>query len=157
WGELVSGNYFSVLGVRPVLGRFFSPDEDGDKQGGYPVVVISYGLWNRQFHADPSAIGSTIRVNRQPLTIIGVAPQEFRGSMPGLVFEMWAPEMMGTQLNLMPDWMLRDRRTRSFMSIARLQPGVTIDQAGAEVAALARELARREPDTNEGMGAALLP
>src|ERR1019366_1004421 len=89
WGELVTGNYFALLGVKPVLGRFFSPDEYGDKQGGYPVAVISYSLWKRRFRADPGAIGSTIRVNRQQLTIIGVAPPEFRGTMPGLAFETW--------------------------------------------------------------------
>ena len=87
WGELVSGNYFAVLGVKPALGRFFSPEEYGDKPGGYPVAVIGYGLWKRRYNGDPDAIGRTIRVNRQQLTIIGVAPAEFRGSMPGLAFE----------------------------------------------------------------------
>ena len=105
WGELVTGNYFAVLGVKPVLGRFFAPEEYGDKQGGYPVAVISYSLWKRRFSGDPDAIGSTLRVNRQQLTVIGVAPQEFRGSMPGLAFETWVPPVMATQLNIMPDWM----------------------------------------------------
>ena len=57
WGELVSGNYFAVLGVKPILGRAFSPDEYGDKQGGYPVAVIGEGLWNRRFHRDPGVLG----------------------------------------------------------------------------------------------------
>ena len=157
WGELVSGNYFAVLGVKPALGRVFSPDEYGDKQGGYPVAVISYGLWQRRFNGERSAIGRTIRVNRQQLTVIGVAPEEFRGTIPGLAFEIWAPAMMGTQLNLMPDWMMADRQTRSFISVARLKPGVSYDQARAEIAAVGRELARMYPRTNQGMSATVLP
>src|SRR5260370_22681648 len=84
WGELVSGSYFAVLGVKPAAGRFFSPEEYGDKQGGYPVAVISYSLWKRRFGTDPDVIGSIIRVNRQKLTVIGVAPPDFRGTLPGL-------------------------------------------------------------------------
>ena len=157
WGELVSGDYFAVLGVNPVAGRIFSPDEYGDKQGGYPVAVISYGLWQRRFAAAPSAIGSTIRVNRQELTIIGVAPAEFRGSISGLAFEIWIPAMMAPQLNLMPDWMLRDRKTRSFMAIARLKQGVSLDQASAEITSVGQQLAKMYPRTNQGMSAIVLP
>ena len=157
WGELVSGNYFAVLGVKPAAGRFFSPDEYGDKQGGYPVAVISYNLWKRRFSADPGVIGTTIRVNRQKLTIIGVAPPEFRGTLPGLAFETWIPLMMAPQLNTMPDWMLRDRHTRNLLGLARPKPGVTLQQANAEVAALAGQLASEHADTSAGVGAALLP
>jgi hypothetical protein len=88
WGELVSGNYFAVLGVKPAIGRVFSPAEYGDKQGGYPVAVISYGLWKRRFNGERSVIGQTVRVNRQQLTIVGVAPEQFRGTIPGLSFEI---------------------------------------------------------------------
>jgi predicted permease len=157
WGELVSGNYFAVLGVKPAAGRFFSPEEYGDKQGGYPVAVISYSLWKRRFSTDPGVIGSTIRVNRQKLTIIGVAPAEFRGTLPGLAFETWIPLMMAPQLNTMPDWMLRDRHTRNLLGLARPKPGVTLQQANAEVAALARQLSTEHADTSAGVGAALLP
>ena len=157
WGELVSGNYFAVLGVKPAAGRFFSPEEYGDKQGGYPVAVISYSLWKRRFSADPGVIGATIRVNRQKLTIIGVAPPEFRGTLPGLAFETWIPLMMAPQLNTMPDWMLRDRHTRNLLGLARPKPGVTLQQANAEVAALAGQLASAHADTSAGVGAALLP
>jgi predicted permease len=157
WGELVSGNYFSVLGVKPAIGRFFSPEEWGDKQGGYPVAVISYGLWKQRFNSSPTAVGSTLRVNRQSLTIIGVAPPEFRGSTPGLAFEVWVPLMMAPQLNTMPEWMLRDRHTRNLGALARLKPGVTIQQATAEVSTLAAQLARAHPEESEGVGATLLP
>jgi predicted permease len=157
WGELVSGNYFAVLGVRPPLGRPFSREEYGDKQGAYPVAVISQSLWQRHFSGDPHVIGRTLRVNRQQITIVGVAPAEFRGSVPGLTFEIWIPAMMGAQLNVMPDWMMNDRQTRSFMGIARLRPGVTLPQARAEMAALAKQMAVANADTNEGISATLLP
>ncbi len=157
WGELVSGNYFAVLGVKAAMGRVFSPDEYGDRQGGYPVAVLSYGLWQRQFNGDRGVIGRTIRVNRQQLTVIGVAPQEFRGTMPGLAFEIWVPAMMGTQLNLMPDWMMKDRQTRSFLAIARLKPGVTMARARTEIAAVGGELAKAHPGTNKGISATVLP
>jgi predicted permease len=156
WGELVSGNYFAVLGVKPVLGRVFSPDEYGDAQGGYPVAVISDGLWRRRFNRDPHVIGRTIRINRQQLTVVGVAPPEFRGTIPGLAFEIWVPAMMGTALNLMPDWMMADRGTRSFVAVARLKPGVTMEQARAEISAVGNELARRYK-RNQGMSATVLP
>ena len=157
WGELVSGNYFAVLGVKPVLGRVFSADEYGDKQGGYPVAVIGAGLWQRRFNGDPGVIGQTIRVNRQQLTIVGVVPAEFRGSIPGLTFQIWVPLMMAPQLNLMPDWMLRDRQTRSLIGLARLKQGVTIEQGRSEIAGLAQQLAKMDPDTNRGISATLLP
>jgi putative ABC transport system permease protein len=157
WGELVSGNYFAVMGVLPVAGRVFSPAEYGDAQGGYPVAVISAGLWKRKFNSDPGVIGSVVRVNRQPLTIIGVVPPAFRGSLPGLAFEIWIPAMMAPQLKAMPDSMLKDRQTRSFVGIARLRRGVSMERARAEVASMAREIARSEPRTNRGISATLLP
>jgi predicted permease len=157
WGELVSGNYFAVLGVRPALGRVFAPDEYGDKQGGYPMAIISHRLWQRLYQSDTRVIGRMIRVNRQQLTVVGVAPAAFRGGVPGLQFDIWIPAMMATQLNLMPDWMLRDRQTRSFFAIARLRPGTSMEQARGEIAALAQQMAAAEPRTNRGMSATLLP
>ena len=102
-------------------------------------------------------LGTSIRVNRQRLTIIGVAPPDFRGSMPGLAFEIWVPLVMAPQLNTMPDWMLRDRHTRDLLGLARLKPGVTLPQANAEISALAARLAAQHPDTSAGVGAALVP
>ena len=157
FGELVTGNYFAVLGVKPALGRYFSPEEYGDKQGGYPVAVIGYNLWKRRFGGDRGVIGTTMRVNRQQLTIIGVAPREFRGTLPGLAFEAWVPLVMASQLNTMPEWMSRDRHTRNLIGLARPKAGVTIQQASAEVAALAAQLAKEHPDVSEGVGATLLP
>lgn len=157
WGELVSGNYFDVMGVKPVLGRVFSRDEYGDKPGAYPLAVISSALWNRKFNSDPGVIGRTIRVNRQQLTVIGIVPSDFHGAMPGLTFEMWVPVVMGTQLNTMPDWMLQDRQSRMFFGTARLKSGVSIGRAQAEITSLAREMGKSFPSTNEGIDSQILP
>jgi len=157
WGELVSGNYFGVLGVKPALGRTFSVDEDGDKLGAYPVAVISHALWRSYFHADPKAIGKTVRVNRRELTVVGVAPPQFRGTMPGLVFHIWVPATMGKDLAMLDEAAIRDRGNRSFYAVARLRPGVPVEQARAEAAAFAHSLELAWPKTNRGVPATVLP
>jgi predicted permease len=157
WGELVSGNYFAVLGVKAILGRTFLPEEYGDKPGAFPIVVISHRLWRRRFNSDPQAVGKTIRVNRQELTIVGVAPPDFRGTIGGLAFDLWVPFMMHPQLQGVGEWMLRDRQTRQLIVIARLKPGVTREQARGEIAELARYMAKADADTNTGISATVLP
>ena len=157
WGELVTGNYFAVLGVRPILGRTFTPDEYGDAQGAHPVVVIGERLWRRRFNADPAAVGQLLRVNRQQLTIVGVVPAKFLGSVPGLAFDMWVPITMGAQLKALQDWSLTDRGTRQMIGFARLRPGVTLEQARWEIQSQARHMAEADPDHNLGIGATVLP
>jgi len=157
FGELVSGNYFAVLGVKPALGRTFSRDESGDSEGAYPVAVIGYRLWQAYFNSDPRAIGRTISVNRLPVTIVGVAPPEFHGGMSGLVEQIWLPAMMAVKLSAMPDWMLKDRNSRTFVGIARLGPGVSLERARAELAAMASQLAHAYPNPDRGLSASLFP
>ena len=157
WGELVSGNFFSVLGAKTELGRAFLPEEYGDKPGAFPVVVISDSFWRSHFGADPQIAGKTIRINQHELTIIGVAAPEFHGSMPGEARDLWLPYMMQPVLNGVGEWMLRDRKDRNMLGIARLKPGVTLDQAQQELAALASRMATADADTNEGMSAAFMP
>jgi predicted permease len=157
WGELVTGNYFAVLGVEPILGRMFAADEYGDAQGAHPVVVISERLWKKRFNGDPNVIGRLLRVNRQQLTIIGVAPAAFLGSVPGLAFEMWVPITMGAQLKALPEWSLDDRGTRQMLGFVRLRPGVTLEQVRAELQSQARHVAEADPDHNRGISATVLP
>ena len=157
WIEMVSGNYFDVLRVKPLLGRFFTGAERDDAPGGKPVAVLSYALWKSRFEGDPAILGKTLRINRLPYTIIGVAPEEFRGAETGLAFELWAPAMMYGQLSAAGDFYLRDRKTRMFFGLARLKPGVTVEQARDEVASIARRMAEADADTNTGIGATLLP
>ena len=126
FGEYVSGNYFAVLGVKPVRGRAFLPSESGDKPGASPVAVISYRLWQSLFQGDPGIVGRTIRVNRYELTVVGIAPEEFRGTMPGMRMEIWIPMSMAPLLNGQGDWLLEDRGARQMWVTARLKPGVTL-------------------------------
>ena len=157
WGELVSGNFFSVLGVTPERGRTFLPAEYGDKPGAFPVAVISDRFWRSHFGADPQITGKSIWINQHELTIVGVAPTEFRGSSPGAAFDVWVPYMMQPILNGVGEWMLRDRKDRNMIGIARLKQGVTLEQAREELAALAGRIAKADADTNEGLSATFLP
>jgi predicted permease len=157
WGELVSGNYFSVLKVKPEWGRTFLPDEYGDKPGAFPVAVISDRFWRSHFAANPQIVGKTIRVNQHELTIVGVAAPEFHGSMPGEAFDLWVPYMMQPVLNGVQDWMLRDRQNRNMLGFARLKDGVTLEQAREELAALMGRMAKADADTNAGMSATYRP
>ena len=147
WFELVSGNYFDVLGVKPVLGRTFARDEYGDKSNAF-TAVISHRLWQGYFQGDPSILGRTVRVNRHKVTIVGIAPAEFRGDIPGIAFDGWVPAPLTGE---------RERDARHFRAIVRLKPGVSVSEANAEAAAVAARLARGFPKTNEGIGARIVP
>jgi predicted permease len=153
WGSLVTGNYFDVLGVRAALGRFFAPVEDRTP-GTHPVVVISYGLWQRRFAADPALIGKTIRLNQRDFTVIGVAAKGFGGSVVGLSLDLWAPMMMTPQLQSAND-KLNPRDMQWLSTIGRLKDGATFKQAQANVQNIAAQLAKDYPQTNEGIGATL--
>ena len=157
WGELVSGNFFSVLGVKPEAGRLFLPSEFGDTPGGYPVAVISDRFWRSHFAADPSIVGHTIRINQHELTVVGVAAPAFRGSMPAAWFDVWVPYMEQPMLNGVQTWMLRDRHTRNMLGIARLKPGVTAEQARLELKTLAERMAVLNADVSEGLSATIIP
>lgn len=157
WAELVSPNYFDLLRVRPVLGRALSPEEACEQEGCAPVAVISYAMWQARFGGDAKALGKTIRLNRHEVTIIGVAPREFHGSLAGVVFDVWMPVTMATAMGA-GDGTLHYRGTRDETStIVRLKPGVTIDQARAEVSALGKRLAAMYPSTNRGVDLTVTP
>ncbi len=156
WAELVSSNYFDVLRVRPVLGRSFLPEEGQDKPGAFPVAVISYRMWQNRYHGDPNVLGTVIRLNRHLLTIVGVAPPEFRGTTVGVVHDVWMPITMAGEMAGGPT--LHYRACRDLTStLVRLKPGVTLDQARAEVSDLAKRLAAAYPETNRGVDATVLP
>lgn len=156
WAEFVSGNYFAVLGVRPAAGRFFRAEEQEEAPGKYPVAVISARFWRRHFHADPKIVGQTIRVNRQELTVVGVAPTEFLGTEVGLSFDLWVPLAMEPLLNGKDNW-FESRGARGLRILARLRPGVSLPQARTEIQTIARRLAQSYPRSNERIGATLVP
>jgi predicted permease len=157
WGELVSGNFFAVLGVKPEAGRLFLPSEYVDAPGKFPIAVISDRYWRSHYAADPSIVGRTILVNQHELTVVGVAAPAFHGSIPITAFDLWIPYMEQPTLNGVPLWMMRDRHDRNMLGIARLKHGVSIDQARGELKALADRMAIANADVSEGMSATLLP
>jgi len=157
WGELVSGNFFDVLQPRFILGHGFLKTECTDHAGGRPVVVISERLWRSRFGRDPGVIGKTLRVDRNELSIVGVTGPDFRGSMGGVVVEMWVPIGLAPQLGVQNDLIFPLRTVRFFNTVARLNPGVTVDQARAEVQTIARRLAALYPKSNERISATVVP
>jgi len=148
WGMLVSANYFDVLGVRPILGRTFLPEED-EKPNGAPVVVLSYRMWQTHFGADPNVVGRTLDINQNPYTIVGVAPAIFQGSQTGLRSEMWVPLVMQSQL--MPQGDLRASHHYFWLSaLGRLRPGVTPAQAQEEMTVRIQDEVKNYPQEHKG-------
>jgi predicted permease len=155
--QFVSGNYFDLLEVKAALGRVFGPQEYPDTPRAFPLVVISHRLWRSHFNSDPQIIGKTVKVNRNELSIIGVVPEEFHGSLPGYSFDIWILNVMRPQLDgFHTNWQLADRNNRDMPALARLKTGVTLIQAQAEIAAVSRHLAQIHPDTNAGITATLV-
>jgi predicted permease len=132
-GALVSGNYFAVLGVPALLGRTFTADDDRIP-GGRPFVMMSYRYWQQRFNRNPSAVGMTIRINRSPYTVIGVAPPEFFGDQVGAAPDLWAPLMMQPQISGASS--LDDVGSWWLHVMGRLRPGVSEQQAAARMTLL---------------------
>jgi predicted permease len=141
-GELVSGNYFPVLGVGAALGRVFTAQDDLI-QGGHPIAVLSYGYWKTRFAGDPGVIGRKIVVNGYPLTIVGVSRQGFDGVEPGYSSQVRVPMMMKQELT---DrfYTLNNRRGRFAQVFGRLKPGVTLEQAKAGLQPLFHQILQME-------------
>ena len=154
FGQLVSGNYFSALGLKPALGRFFRPEE-AERPGTEPVIVVSYDYWQTRFRGAPAAVGQIVRVNERDLVIIGVASREFQGTIPLLKFELWAPATMAPAL-LGGTRDLEDRSVRAFSLIGLLRPGATREEAQAEFTTAMAQLARDYPEASAGIGGELL-
>ncbi len=148
FGELVSWDYFQTLGLPIELGRAFLPEEDATP-GTHPVVMLSYRTWTQDHGSDPDVLGQEVRLNGRPYTVVGVAGEEFRGSLPVLMAAFWAPLMVTDHMAVdgSGDQLTR-RSSRSLFLKARLSPGVTADQADAAVNAVSRGLAETFPDTN---------
>jgi predicted permease len=147
----VSDNYFSVLGVQPLLGRWFAA---GDDDKVTTSAVLSYGYW-RWLGADPNIVGKTLKLNGVPFTIVGVAPRRFVGTILSDVPDLWHPLSATTAISHQTyDW-LADRTSHSLSLIGRMKPGVTRQQALAEMQGLSRQLAVAYPETNKNRVAAL--
>ncbi|HJS74523.1 MAG TPA: ABC transporter permease, partial [Vicinamibacteria bacterium] len=165
-GEVVSGNYFDVLGVEPQLGRAFLPEED-ETEGSHPVVVVSHGFWQRRLGGDPSIVGKTVRVSGVEYDIVGVAPETFSGAIPGLLPEFWTPTQMVSKLRFsgmqaeMPSptgtTRLEKRGSRWLFVKGRLAPGRTLEEAQAQVATIFARLEKEYPVSNEKVKGTVLP
>jgi predicted permease len=155
-GDLVSADYFDVLGVRPALGRTFLPAEE--KPGAEPVVVLSHGFWRRRFGGDESLVGKSLTLNGQKFTVVGVAQEGFRGTSVLAVRDLWVP--LGVRRAVVPppvvDWF--DGRVGLMLNaVGRLRPGVSFAQAEAATRTMARRLEQEYPEANEGRSFALVP
>src|SRR5215216_484199 len=144
-GELVSGNFFEVLGVRPWAGRLFTPEDDRTP-GAHPVAVLSYRFWESRFNKDPNLIGKTILVNEQPVTVLGVTPPGFYGVDLSNNPDVRVPLMMTPVFNPLPPTRLKSRRNQWLSVMARRKPDVSAAQAQASLDVLYRQIRTSEAD-----------
>lgn len=154
WGFEASGNYFDVLGVHAILGRTFAPEDDRIASP-HPVIVISYSAWQTRFAGDPNIVGQSVKLNGLDYNIIGVAPQGFYGTEKLLTAEFWVPMAMEPQIEPGNNW-LTNRATWNVWVLGRLKPGVTSQQAEADLNAVAKGL-ESASQFNIGMKIALSP
>jgi macrolide transport system ATP-binding/permease protein len=157
FGQAVTGNYFDVLGTPMAAGRTFAPDEDS-QPGAHPVVVLSYGLWQRRFGGRPDIVGDTIVLNGSRFTVIGVTAEGFRGANTLGGPELWVPLAMYRQVltGVFLEF-YNARRGLAYQIHARLKDGVTIEQARANVAAIGKSLEESFPTDNRGRSFQLRP
>lgn len=154
-GQIVSGNYFQVLGIKPLLGRTFLPEEDRVPDAR-AVVVLGYSLWRTSFGADRRIIGSEVRLNGRRFVVIGVTPRDFRGTGRFTVFKFWVPMMMSRAVFPLASH-LDDRDWRLFRVVGRLKPGITTARAESEVRTIAQRLAAAYPKENHDQSATIVP
>ncbi len=154
FGELVTANYFSLLGVTPAIGRGFSEIE-GRERGAHPVVIIGHTLWLRRFHGDPSVLGRALTLNGKPYTVVGVAPPGFVGLLVrGVVVDIWMPLSMMGQVRTDQ---LDNRDERFLFMKARLAPSASVEQVRAAATALGARLEKDHPVTNAGRRFRVVP
>src|SRR6266508_3134455 len=155
WGNLVSGNYFDVLGVKPALGRTFLPEEDKTRLS-HPVVVISHSLWQTRFGGDLSIVDNDVLINGRKFKVVGVTPAGFKGTEVIYTPEIYVPFAM--QKWIEPESNYLDNRGAGTMSaVGRLKPGVSAAQAEASLNLLAAQLAKDFPNDNEGLRIQVAP
>src|SRR6266404_5940576 len=153
WGDTVknvsgysaTGNYFDVLGVQPAVGRFFH-ETDVHGPNSAPYMVLSDGLWRSAFNADPGVVGTTVRLGKDPFTVLGVAPPRFHGTERFVWPDYWIPVV-----NHFNAEYLRDRTGHPLTVLGRLKPGVTPEQAADNLSAIAAQLAKEYPKTDTGV------
>ena len=157
WGEIVTGNYFSGLGVHPVLGRGFLPDEDR-VPGQKPVCVLNYNFWQRRFQGDPNITGKTVKINDHAFTVVGVAPHGFIGTtLFNFIPDVWVPVMMQQTIAPAGGNYQEGRNNRWINTRARLKPGVSLKQAQAALNVVAQQLAKQYPKEDKDLTVHVIP
>ncbi len=151
-GQLVSGNFFSVLGLTPAFGRFFLPEED-QMPGGQPVVVLSRSFWKKQFADDPAVLGKTLVLNGTSFAVVGVAPASFTGIVIGNEPDFWAPLTTTTQLTR-ENFLLTSNGAFWLFGIGRLKPGLSPSQAQANLKILSSSIQQSHPQNHKDLEAA---
>jgi len=152
WGYEVSGNYFDMLGVKPIRGRVLHPDDDV-KRGGHPLAVITYNCWQRRFAGDPDIAGRKVKVNGLDYTILGVTPREFVGTELIFTPEIFVPVAQAAQLEGY-DWLDHRSEGNSFV-LGRLKPGVSMKSAEASINIITKQLGKEYPDNDAGVSIVL--
>ncbi len=148
WGYLVTGNYFEMLGVRPAVGRFFTPRED-TARGASPFAVLSFDAWQRRFGGAADIAGTTIRINGLPYTVLGVAPRGFHGTEVAFRPELWVP--MSMQAHIEGRSWLDERTTLNVWITGRLAPGVSVEQATTALNTVAQSIGETSPRSHSGL------
>lgn len=148
WPYLASGNYFDSLGVQPYLGRFFHAADEHGKNSA-PYVVLSYAYWQGHFSGNPDIVGRVVQINKHPFTIIGVAPQDFRGTELFFAPELWIPLVEEPVIEGHDS--LQWRSNHSMWVIGHLRPGVTPGAAASDLNAIAASLAKAYPSDDDGL------
>ncbi len=148
YGAMVSANLLSTLQVKPIVGRDFLPEEDATPDK-FPVAIVSYSLWNRVFAKDPAIAGKQIKLNGHSFTIVGVTPQSFTGTDLFFRPEIFVPNMMSAEITADGADILKQRTYRSFSMYGRLNPGVTVAEAQAEMNVIMSGLEREHPESNK--------
>jgi predicted permease len=155
YAQVVTENFFEVMGIQAVLGRVFSR-QDGAAAGGSPVAVLSHNFWQRELGGDPQVLGKTIHLGRQAFTVVGVAPRGFKGTKTFTSSNLWVPISMYRQVSPYARY-FDTRGAQMFEMVGRLRPGFSPRQAEAEMKTLALRLEREHPDINQGESLLLLP
>ena len=142
----VSSNYFDLLGVKPLLGRFFLPEEE-TRPDAVPYVVLSYTLWKTRYASDPEIVGKSIEIARHPVTVIGVAPEGFLGAMPGIRQDVWATlNPIGTA-----EWQMTHRGANWLNVLGRLRPGISRAKATQDLETIMRQIVAAYPNDHLGV------
>ena len=154
WGLIATEDYFDLLGVRAERGRTFHVSDDHGPDSD-PYIVLGHRFWKQKFASDPNVVGKTVQINDHPFTVIGVAPRNFNGTIVGIEANYFVPMMMQPQA--LPGEDLNYRGPTFVHMMGRLEPGVTVGQAQADMATIASRLAREYPNTTKNVGISVCP